>query len=163
MGSGKTTVGKALAQELELSFLDLDKAIEESSGKQVAEVFDSDGEEAFRKLEKMALNRTVAIDNTVIATGGGTPCFNNNMNLMNETGLTIYLKLSMERLFERLKEEQTNRPLLKGLQDEKLKEFIAAELDRREPYYRQAQYTVAVKDTPPLQLAHFIAEQFSLA
>lgn len=138
MGSGKSTVGKVSAKKLGLKFLDLDSFIEEQEGKSIREIFSFYGEEKFRLLEKEALAKVSAFeDDLLIATGGGCPCFFDNMELMNQIGLTVYLKISLGRLVSRLKNGMDERPLLNEVSD--LYEFISAKLEEREPFYSKAQ------------------------
>ena len=114
MGSGKSLIGKKLAEKLQFKFLDLDTAIEEYAGKSVAEIFVEKGEAAFREMEQKMVRQTDKLQNTIIATGGGTPCFYENMDWMNKHGLTIFLEVSPEILAQRLKGEKQKRPLLAG-------------------------------------------------
>lgn len=142
MGSGKTHWGKVLAEKLGVPFLDLDLFIEENEGKSIAEIFAESGENGFRVLERENLLRLAALPPTVVATGGGTPCFFNNMGWMKKHGSTIYLKTPPEILFERLKNEREQRPLLKNLSEAELKDFIQNRLKEREPFYRQADFVL---------------------
>ena len=140
MGSGKTHWGKILAERLDAPFLDLDDFIEKNEGKTISEIFVESGENGFRILERENLLRLAALPPTVVATGGGTPCFFNNIRWMRKHGTTIYLKTSPEILFERLKNERAQRPLLKNLSEAELKNFIQKRLEEREPFYRQADF-----------------------
>jgi len=143
MGSGKTTVGKLLAAKLGLRFTDMDAHIEEKSFKSVNQIFTEQGEQQFRLLEQQSLHELADFDNVVISTGGGAPCFFDNMEFMNEHGITIYLKLTPEELSERLDTSQADkRPLLSGRKGEELLRFIRDGLEKREPSYLQARYTV---------------------
>lgn len=138
MGSGKTTAGIHLAKELGWSFIDLDKKIEEYTQKTITEIFSADGEGYFRSLETSLLGNMVSVTNTVISTGGGTPCHSSNMEFMLDTGLTIYLKLSPEQLKIRLSGSADTRPLIKNLDDTGLKTFIKEKLAEREKYYNRS-------------------------
>src|SRR5690606_34726901 len=109
MGSGKTTFGKRLAAKLNMAFVDLDNLIEVTEGKTINEIFELKGESYFREKEKEILQTTVFV-NTVVATGGGTPCFFDNMSWMNTNGKTIYLKMTAQALESRLKFDKNNRP-----------------------------------------------------
>jgi shikimate kinase len=142
MGSGKTHWGRVLAEKLGAPFLDLDDFIEENEGKTIAEIFAESGENAFRALEKEYLRRLAALPPTVVAAGGGTPCFFDNMAWMKQLGLTIYLETSPEILFERLKNERDQRPLLQNLDEDELKNFIQNRLNERESFYRKADIVV---------------------
>jgi len=144
MGSGKTTVGKLLAARLGYSFIDMDVHIEEKLFKSVSQIFAEFGEDKFRLLEQQSLHEVADFDHVVISTGGGAPCFFDNMDYMNERGMTVYLKLSPEELAERLESSHANkRPLLAERKGEKLKQFISEALAKREPFYSQAAYSVS--------------------
>ena len=112
MGSGKTTAGKKLASLLGWSFIDLDKRIEEYTGKTIPEIFSQNGEDYFRIIETQLLRNLKSCTKTVISTGGGTPCYIDNMDFMIETGLTIYLKLTPAELKSRLSQSKGERPLI---------------------------------------------------
>lgn len=142
MGAGKTTLGKYAARHLGLSFMDLDVQIETRAGKTIPEIFDALGETGFREAEQAALHASGDLEGDwLIATGGGTPCFFDNMAWMNAQGVTVYLSMGPARLADRLKHAKAERPLLKTIQGE-LKEWIAGKLAEREGYYRQAQVIV---------------------
>ena len=144
MGSGKTTVGKLLAARLGYSFIDMDVHIEEKLFKSVSQIFAEFGEEQFRLLEQQSLHEIAQFDHAVISTGGGAPCYFDNMDYMNGRGYTVYLKLSPEELAERLETSHANkRPLLANRKGEELKQFIAEGLAGRESFYAKAAYTVS--------------------
>jgi shikimate kinase len=157
MGSGKTTFGKKLANKLGRTFVDLDKLIESNEGKTIPQIFADKGEADFRELEKQTLLVTINMKNVVIATGGGTPCFFDNMETMNSSGITLYLKLSVAGLFNRLKNAKTERPLIKNLTEEELKAFIALNLAKREPFYIQAKHIIAGENIYPEDVLLFLA------
>ncbi len=140
MGAGKTTLGKAFARALQLSFIDLDWYIEERFHKSISQLFAERGEEGFRKLEQRMLHEVGEFEDVVISTGGGTPCFFDNMAYMNAQGQTVFLDVSTDRLFARLRVATANRPILKGKTDDELREFIITALTKRLPYYTQATY-----------------------
>ncbi len=142
MGSGKTTLGKKLASDLKWTFIDLDKIIENRTGMKIPEIFSSRGEVYFRSAESDALRSMGDRERIVVSTGGGAPCSDNNMNFMNETGLTIYLKLSPEKLYSRLSGSSGERPLLKGLDSGDLFDFIVGKLREREKWYSMASVTI---------------------
>ncbi|MCW3089629.1 MAG: shikimate kinase [Ferruginibacter sp.] len=143
MGSGKTHWGKIWAAANQLSFVDLDGVIEKETGSTIAEIFETKGEDHFRKLEAAALRNCSGLQNTIIACGGGTPCFFDNMPWMNEHGTTIYIICSPIEILERVLLEKETRPLLKKLNRAELLFFIEQKLREREPFYGQA--TLAVK------------------
>jgi shikimate kinase len=138
MGSGKSTVGKELAKELKLQFIDLDNFIQERNFKTIPEIFASEGENGFRLLEKKALHEVSEFENVIVATGGGAPCFFDNMELINQTGISIYLNGTPRILTERLRHSKTERPLINGKNDQELIEFIHETLEKRNKWYMQA-------------------------
>ena len=144
MGSGKTTVGQLLATQLGYSFIDMDNHIEGKLFKSVSQIFAELGEDQFRLLEKQCLHEVAEFDHVVISTGGGVPCFFDNMEYMNKQGVTVYLKLSSADLAERLEQSHANkRPLLANRKGEELLHFISEELAKREPFYSQAAFSVS--------------------
>ena len=140
MGCGKTTLGEVLAQQMGVPFIDLDEYIERQQGMTIVEIFASEGEERFRQLETAALGEVAAMDGVIIACGGGTPCHGNNMTLMNEMGVTVWLTTSPERITARLllPEQRVKRPKFNDLPDEAFLALVQRELERRSPYYNQA-------------------------
>ncbi len=140
MGAGKTTLGKAFARQMGISFVDLDWYIEERFHKTVRELFTERGETGFRELERNMLHEVAEFENVVISTGGGTPCFFDNMEFMNRSGKTVFLDVHPDVLFRRLRVAKHQRPILQGKEDEELKAFIIQALEKRAPFYRQAQY-----------------------
>lgn len=139
MGSGKTTVGKLLAKSLSLSFVDLDAYIETKYRKKVPALFAEKGEDGFRKIENQSLREVAEFEDVVISTGGGTPCFFDNMEVMNSAGTTIYIEVHPEDLANHLMTSKTVRPLILGKSREELVPFITEHLSHRECYYRKAQ------------------------
>ena len=133
MGSGKTTVGKALSKDLGIPFYDLDWYIESRMRKTVAQIFAERGEEGFRKIEHNMLHEVAEFENVIISCGGGTPCFFDNMDYMNGQGETVYLQASPDVLYNHLKMGKTERPLLKNKTPEEMQVFIAEQLEKREP------------------------------
>ena len=194
MGAGKTTLGKAFARKLNIPFIDLDWYIEERfhktvgelftergeagfrelernmlhevaefenvvistgggapcffdnmefmnrTGKTVGELFTERGEAGFRELERNMLHEVAEFENVVISTGGGAPCFFDNMEFMNRTGKTVFLNVHPDVLFRRLRIAKQQRPILQGKEDEELMDFIIQALEKRAPFYTQAQY-----------------------
>ena len=138
MGSGKTTLGRALAAATGLRFIDLDEYIEEQSGASVSEIFATRGEVAFRELERLTLLEVSRMDDVIVACGGGTPCFGSNMELMNSTGLTVLLEASFPRLLERLTEGSAKRPLIAAMGSHELEEYIRRTVEARMPFYSKA-------------------------
>ena len=139
MGVGKTTVGKKLAKLFDIGFIDLDKFIESKYHKTVPELFAERGENEFRLIEQKSLIEVSEIENVVVSTGGGTPCFFENIRLMNQTGITVYIHAEPNELAARLRASKTIRPLVSGKTGEDLTMFIASHLKERERFYNQAQ------------------------
>lgn len=144
MGAGKTTVGKALAAELGLRFYDLDWYIESRMRKTVAQLFAELGEEGFRRIERNMLHEVAEFEGVLISCGGGTPCFYDNMQYINQQGLTLYLKASPEVLYKHLKMGKSVRPLLLNKMPEEVQRFISEQLKAREQFYTRAQFTLDV-------------------
>ena len=140
MGCGKTTWSRKLAAHLGYDFIDLDHLLEEQAGMTIAEYFSTNGEDAFRLLESEVLKQTPYSQNTVISTGGGLPCFFDNMDWMNAQGKTVYIKLSPKTLVDRLERSKNKRPLLLEKQGEELLAFITQKLAEREEFYRKADH-----------------------
>jgi shikimate kinase len=142
MGAGKSTLGKKLAKRLEMNFIDLDSYIEQRFFKTISQLFEEKGESGFREIEKSALAEVAEFENAIIATGGGTPCFFDNIELMNKKGLTVYLHWLPEKLLQNLTKGKTKRPLIKDKTDKELLRFIKENLLKREPFYCQAKLTI---------------------
>ncbi|MBR5988326.1 shikimate kinase [Prevotella aff. ruminicola Tc2-24] len=144
MGAGKTTIGKALSQELGIVFYDLDWYIENRMRKTVTQIFAEKGEEGFRLIEHNMLHEIAEFEDVIISCGGGTPCFFDNMDYLNEQGQVIYLKATPEVLYKHLLMSKGERPLLKGKSPEELITFIREQLEKREIFYNKARYTLDV-------------------
>jgi shikimate kinase len=140
--SGKTTLGKELAAGLKLEFVDLDHYIEQQEGKTIPEIYIEAGEEDFRRRERKALQRILKKDNILVSTGGGAPCHRDNMSLMEDNGIVIYLKTDDEILISRLKTAAFDRPIVKGKSDQELRIYLAELRNRCEHYYRRAHIIV---------------------
>ena len=138
MGAGKTTLGRPLSRAMNLEFIDLDNFIEARYHKTVKDIFAEVGEEGFRKIEHRSLEEVADYENVVIALGGGTPCFMDNMDIVNRAGVSVYLKPTEEVLLRRLIQGKNKRPLLANKSDEEILNFICEQLAWREPYYLRA-------------------------
>lgn len=139
MGCGKSTVGKFVAEKLGYTFLDLDGFIEEKYHKKVADIFAELGQDRFRDIERAALLEASTFEKVVIATGGGAPCFFDNIEVMNNTGLTIYIYMSVDQLTARLEKSRPGkRPLIEGKTGAELRAFIESGLALRAPFYAKA-------------------------
>jgi shikimate kinase len=138
MGAGKTTIGKALAKRMNLSFIDLDVYIEARYHRSISRLFEEKGEESFREIERRMLHEVALFENVLVSTGGGTPCFYDNMDFMNMAGQTVYLKVSPDELVKRLKLVRHTRPILNGRYGEELNAFVLENLEKRSIYYMQA-------------------------
>ena len=141
-GSGKSTLARALATALDYQFIDLDEVIEEREGYPVRDIFKDKGEEYFRNVEALSLREVVSSEDAfVMACGGGAPCFHDNMNLIRQSGLSIFLDVAVEVLAARLQESADGtRPLLANLNTD-LQTYLTTTLEKRSKYYRMADYT----------------------
>lgn len=146
MGCGKSTLGRRLSKHLDLQFVDMDHYIEERNCKTIPQIFQEEGEAEFRLKEKKALEELSEFNNIVIATGGGAPCFFDNMEVMNQTGKTVYLNISPDILADRLLKSKTERPLIKGKSHEELVAFIDETLKKRNEFYKQAKFQITRPD-----------------
>lgn len=142
-GSGKTTLGKELAKSLHYSFVDMDQEIEKSSRKSINEIFEQDGEEEFRDLEQDILHEVSTGKNLVISTGGGAPCFFDNMAFINRSGLSIFIDVPSEELFKRMEGNTETRPMFKEKSQEEIASEIKEKHATRLPFYSQAQLTIS--------------------
>lgn len=137
-GSGKSTWGKRLANTLKYNFVDLDLIIEENEGTSIGQIFIEKGEDYFRELEKKILHQTSNFTTTIVACGGGTPCYFDNMNWINSHGKSIYFKANASLLIDRIEGSKNQRPLFLGMSRVQLKERIEKLLIIREPFYLAA-------------------------
>ena len=144
MGAGKTTVGKALGKELGLMFYDLDWYIESRMRKTVSQLFAERGEEGFRQIERNMLHEVAEFENVIISCGGGTPCFFDNIDYMNQQAQVVYLKARPDVLQAHLLMGKGERPLIKGKTPDELADYIRQHLQEREPFYTKARYTLDV-------------------
>lgn len=156
MGCGKSTMGRKLACELGFNLIDLDHFIENKYFKTVPQIFAEEGEEGFRKKEQAALHEVSLFDQVIVATGGGAPCFFDNMKHMNRTGVCIFLDVETEELADRLMQSKTERPIIKGKSRNELTAFIDGMMQKRRPFYEQAQYILKGKTLTTQQVIDII-------
>lgn len=158
MSSGKTHWGKELSKKLDMPFFDLDEQVVSSEGKSINEIFDQEGEEYFRQKEKEALHIiTESHETFVMACGGGTPCYYNNIDYMNRSGVTAWISTPINTLFERLVKQREHRALLRNLTDAQLKSFIIKKFADRKIYYEQAK---AIINDETITLESFVEKIF---
>lgn len=158
MGSGKTHWGQQLSQKLNIPFFDLDEQIVSHEGKPIADIFASEGEEYFRLLETDVLHIiTESHDSFVMACGGGTPCYYNNIEYMNKIGTSVWIDTPVTTLHQRLIREKNKRPLIRDLTNDQLKAYIIKKFSDRRIYYEQADVIV---DEEPVQLEKLVAKIF---
>lgn len=156
MGSGKTHWGKIWAEVTGLDFYDLDEEIESKAGMSVSAIFETHGEGNFRELEKTELREFEKKENFILACGGGTPCFSDNLAWMKSAGRVLYLKAAAETIASHLKEERQKRPLISQVPDGGLLAFIGEKLRERESYYNQADQILEVSQLGPGSLDHIL-------
>ena len=157
MYSGKTTVGHKLASRLGYQWADLDKMLETTFHTSIPIFFKRYGEEAFRKIEQKMLHSTVDLDNIVISTGGGTPCFFDNIEWMNLHGTSVYFDVTVETLLRRAAQSKKPRPILAGLTDEQRSLYVRQQLSQRLPYYQKAQIIFPADQPDIEQLVQLIS------
>lgn len=159
MGSGKTTIGKKLARLLRITFIDMDEYIEKREKLTVQSLFENFGEAAFRKIESSCLDELLKKQgNLVIALGGGTICYENNLDKIKKAGTLIYVELPVAALTQRLEKSKTKRPLLKNLKDDELTAYINDKLNERKDFYDQAHITISGLSLTPQILREKISE-----
>ncbi len=158
MGSGKTTVGKSLAKQLGMTFIDLDHFIENEQGKTIPEIFKEKGEIAFRKIEREMLENLLQKENIILSLGGGTPAYYNNMHLINQFSHSVYLQTPLNELTKRLSENKGQRPLLQHLDDDELTEYIAKHLFERRAFYEQAHTHFKTQQMNPEDVVRLLIE-----
>lgn len=157
MGCGKSTLGRRLAEHLNVQFVDMDHYIEMRNHKTIPQIFEGEGEAEFRNKERKALEELSEFTDIVIATGGGAPCFFNNIDLMNKSGKTIYLNIDPSILADRLLKSKTERPLIKGKSKEELITFIDDTLKKRNQFYTQATFEITQPDIDLKEIEEMIS------
>ena len=156
MGSGKSTLGRMLAARLNLAFIDLDTFLEEKYFRTIPQIFAEEGEAGFRKKEQKVLHEVSAFDDVIVATGGGAPCFFDNMEVMNNTGFCIFLDVDTDSLVNRLIHAKTERPIIKGKSADELHYFIDGMMLKRRPYYEKARYILKGNEIKPEQVIELL-------
>ena len=139
-GCGKTTLGRALAAEMNMQFIDLDEYIEERCEATISQIFEQIGEPVFREMERQALHEVAAMEGSIVACGGGTPCQADNMEFINQSGLSIWLTTSAQRITERLclPQEKAKRPAIAHMTEAEVLDYVTRQLAERQPFYEQA-------------------------
>ncbi|WP_321371032.1 shikimate kinase [uncultured Draconibacterium sp.] len=146
MGCGKSRMGRLLSEHMGMQFVDMDDYIEERNCRTIPQIFAEDGEDGFRKIERKALEELSEFTDVVIATGGGAPCFFDNIELMNKSGKTIFLNIDPAILADRLLKSKTERPLIKGKSRDELVAFIDDTLKKRKEFYSKARFEITEPD-----------------
>jgi shikimate kinase len=156
MGCGKSTMGRLLASMLNLTFIDLDTYLEAKYFKTVPQIFAEEGEDEFRRKEHRVLEEVALFDDVIVATGGGAPCFFNNMEVMNQAGYCIFLDVEVDTLVGRLVHSKTERPLIKGKSLDELKAFIESLMQKRRPFYEKARYILKGNEIVPGDIVELV-------
>lgn len=159
MGAGKTTIGRVLARKLQLEFFDLDWYVESRYRMKIPQIFAERGESGFRELERLMLHEVAEMEDVVISCGGGTPCFFDNMDYINQQSESFYLKAEPEALKAHLLMGKSQRPLIQGKSPEELISFIKESLQTREPFYSQAKHTIPIEVIHTKEQINFYVER----
>jgi len=159
MGSGKTHWGKIWAAAHRRTFIDLDEVIEKKYDKTIAAIFETDGEDYFRKIEAETLRACALMQNAIIACGGGTPCFYDSMQWMNDNGITLYITSMPAEIVNRVSSELEKRPLFKNMSGAEILLFIEQKLTERLPFYTQAKFIVPANQLTEASLNDIISHQ----
>lgn len=160
MGSGKTLVSKELSVLNNFKIFDLDTEISKQNNSSIAEIFKKKGEIFFRKTEKEVLEKILSSEkNIILSLGGGTPCYYNNIDRINEKTISVFLKTNVKTLTQRLSSEKDKRPLIQNISNEDLPEFIAKHLFERNPFYNQAKITINTDNLSAREIAEEILTQ----
>ncbi|MBB6372371.1 shikimate kinase [Chryseobacterium shigense] len=163
MGSGKSHISKILSDKINFKLIDLDKEISRRNKLTIPEIFEKKGEIQFRKLEREALEEILASEeNVVLSLGGGTPVYYNNMEIINHSSTSVFLRASVNTLYERLSKQKEKRPLIANVPDEDLQEFIAKHLFERNVFYSKAQFNVNTDSRTPEDIVQEIVEKLYL-
>lgn len=160
MGSGKSTLGYALSKATGLTFIDLDNYIESRYRMTVSEIFAEKGEDGFRRIEKAMLAEVSSFEDVIVACGGGTPCFFDNMEVMNAAGTTVLLDTTIDSLHRRLCHGKAKRPLIASMTDDELRHYISEALAKRMPWYSLAQHTFPSDQLEDMKQIRHSVERF---
>jgi shikimate kinase len=160
MGSGKSTIGKKLAEKLQMDFIDLDDLIEETNQSSIVRIFEEHGHDYFRKIETDTLINIIPKRNTIISTGGGTPCFNDNIHYMNDNGITIFMEVSVVELAKRLENDKMKRPLINTMDKDNITDYVRKTKLQRSRYYFMAKEIVSY-DLDTKNFEHHVMELIS--
>jgi shikimate kinase len=156
MAAGKSTIGEILAKKYNLPFIDLDKAIEKHTGYTITETIFNKGELYFRKLERQILEEVIQSEKFVLSSGGGTPCYYDNMELINRNSISIFLQNTVQNLYERLENSKAGRPLIAHLDGDALKEYVGKHLFERNVFYEKATLVINTANKMPDQITNEI-------
>lgn len=157
MGSGKSRIAKCLQEQTKFNLIDLDVLISKKNNSAITEIFKQKGEIFFRRLERETLEEVLATEeNCIVSLGGGTPCYYNNIEVINNASLSVYLRARIPTLAERLRLQKNKRPLIANISDEDLPEFIAKHLFERNKFYSQAKFTVDTDEKTPEEISEEI-------
>ena len=163
MGSGKTLVSKELSVLNNFKNFDLDTEISKQNSRSITEIFKEKGEIFFRKTEKEVLEKILSTEkNIILSLGGGTPCYYNNIDSINEKTISVFLKTNVKTIAQRLSSEKDKRPLIQNISNEDLPEFIAKHLFERNPFYNQAKITINTDNLSAREIAEEILTQIKL-
>jgi shikimate kinase len=163
MGSGKSYWGRRWATSYNYNFIDLDHVVEEYEGKSITEIFETKGENYFREIETLILKTLQGRENIIVACGGGTPCFNNNLEWMKQNGITVYLKATPSQLMMRLLAEKNKHPIIKNISDEDFELFISKRLMDREEFYSKADVILNVESIKETTFVNLITNRTKYA
>lgn len=162
MGSGKSTYGKRLAEAMQFNFVDTDTLIEEQEGMEITEIFKNKGEDYFRDREAQVLTKVSQLNKTIIATGGGMPCWENNLEFMNKTGLTVYLKAGLGCVMKNLLSEKEKRPMIANIDSTVLADYIHEKLEERKPCYKNAHCSIVTNNMKFSALHELVVKKLKL-
>lgn len=162
MGSGKARYGKRLAEAMKFKFVDTDVLIEEKEKLEITEIFKTKGEDYFRVIEAKILTEVSQMNNTIVATGGGLPCWKKNLDFMNSTGLTVYLKAGLGCVMKNLLNEKEKRPMIAGIDSTVLADYIHEKLEERKPCYKNAHTSIVTNNMKFSELHKLVSEKLKV-